>query len=367
MTDTSIPEQKPAAAPPPTSLLQRAQASTAKNRPGVEGWLFGIRDEVAELLTGSPFDVDSYLQAAFREVAKSADLRKAASQAGDTLLGAVMLGATLQLPIGGPLGQFYITPRNEGQGENRRTVAVPMIGYRGFFELGYRSGRVSLFDYIIVRDGDRFEKGANSERGKWFDWDQLGEDENDEKGNRRELTGVVALARLSNGDVQHQTMSRAAIERRRPTNWAKSPWNGKDQEAMYVKTPHREMAKFMQLSISSARAVEADENIANWNRVTGAIDTIRDEQAGAMVYGEGADAQTGEIPADSGDAGPSEPERERAPVTPQETPNPADGRTASQSDGVAPGDLPALASAEGREMTDAEFERYSAWDSGRRE
>lgn len=320
MTDPTTPAAS-------SGILARAQKATdpEKDRRGVEGWVFGIRDEVAELLTGSPFDVDSYLQSAFRVISDSKDLQAAARQAGATVLGGVMLGATLQLPIGGPLGQFYLTPRKR----NGVAECLPMIGYRGFFELGYRSGRVRAFDYIIRREGDTWATGANSERGKFFDWQQFSDgefDELDEKGERRKLTGVVALAyTLGSTEPTWQFLSRDAIEKRRPSYWQSTPWNGKDAEGMYVKTPHREMAKFMQLSIASATAVQLDEQLV-WaaKGSTGVAPLSDDAQAD---YGDGAPTESGQNP---GQDQRPEPETVTVASRPAESPKPADGRTAAR-------------------------------------
>lgn len=337
-------DETPEAAPEPrkpdvkaaTGILQRAVKSAAgRSREGGELWVFAIRDEVAELLAGSPFDPDSYLQNAYREIAKSSMLQTAVREAGPTVLGAVMLGATLQLPIGGPLGQFYITPRSEkykdGEGVERwRTVAVPMIGYRGFFELGYRSGNVSHYDYVIVRQKDVWSGvKANSERGKFYDYEQFAEGEYDEldddEKTKRALRGVVAIAKLTNGQTAWQYLSKTAIEARRPRKIEHTPWSGPHAEAMYVKTPHRELAKYLQLSIQSAKAVEADETISVWNQLTESLDTLAPEQNAITVGDQDGNG------ADPGEAGSDQDGSSSASESPPEGSKPAGRRTAKSS------------------------------------
>lgn len=316
----------------PSDILKKAQTAVAgpRKREGGEAFLFSIRDEVAELLADSPLQVDSYLQAAYREILKAPLLVKAATdhQGGPTLLGAVMLGATLQLPIGGPLGQFYLTPRGVKRGNEWGNVCVPMVGYRGFFELGYRSGKVSHYDYRIVREGDHFREFSNAEKGNWFEWEGLPDGEDD-----RALTHVVALARLSSGDIQFQTMSRYRMDRRKPTKTQNTPWEGPHQEAMYVKTVHRELAKFQQLTVGQAKAVEADEVISMWNRNTEALETIRDE---TRMLGTGEDSP----PADPepGDADEySEPVPDDAPEDSQPVRSPrSDSGPVRDGDGMIP-------------------------------
>lgn len=309
-------------ATPPTSLLTKAQAATgaARKREGGEAFVFGIRDEVAELLAGSPFNVDSYLQNAYRVIAASRDLVAASSQAGETVLGGVMLGATLHLPIGGPLGQFYLTPRREGRGDNQRKVCVPMIGYRGFFELGFRSGRVAKYDYRIVRDGDTFDEWADSEGGNRFMWRGMPDGDDD-----RPLTHVVAIAKMLSGEVSFQAMSRHKIDGRKPSYTTNTPWEGKHAEAMYVKTPHRELAKFQQLTIGQALAVDADENITNWNRATQALETQHGEHAIEASAGIVDEQAAGEPPAD--EQPPAQESDWEEPPTPQAG---AEGRDAAE-------------------------------------
>lgn len=260
-----------------SDILKKAQDATAARKPRQQGeaWMFSIRDEIAELLQGSPFEVDSYLQSAWREIEKSDLLMKAAQdpKGSSTVLGAVMLGATLQLPIGGPLGQFYLTPRGyKAQGGGWGNLCVPMVGYRGFFELGYRSGNVSSYDYRIVRSGDTFKEYANAVKGNWFEWEGMPDGDDD-----RDLTHVIAMARLTNGDIAFKTLSKFLMDRRKPKKTENTPWEGPHAEAMYVKTAHRELAKFQQLTITQAKAVEADEVISMWNRSTEALETVRDE------------------------------------------------------------------------------------------
>lgn len=347
----------------PSGILTRAKTEVAatRTRVGGENYLFSIRDEVAELLEGSPFSVDSYLQAAYREVLRSPLLVQAAQESGPTLLGAVMLGATLQLPIGGPLGQFYLTPRSAKRGDVWVQTCVPMLGYRGFFELGYRSGIVRSFDYLIVREGDEFRQGANSERGTFFDWEQYagGEySENDDAGKIRPLRGVVAIAHLAaGGRPAFHYLSRTEIERRRPKRTTNTPWEGPHADAMYVKTAHRELAKYLPMSIQVAQAVVSDEQAQRYDAATGTLEVLPEGATVVSATDENVSAA----------AAPEAVSDERAPASVAggtTSPEAAQEHTASPAD-VSPADLPALAAAEGRDMTEAEYERFSAWEAGR--
>ena len=66
----------------------------------------------------------------------------------DSLLGAMMLAAQLQLEPG-PLGLVYLVPF-------KRQVEF-IVGYRGYVELAFRSGLVKDVSASLVYEGDEFE------------------------------------------------------------------------------------------------------------------------------------------------------------------------------------------------------------------
>ena len=92
-----------------------------------------------------------------------------------------MLAAQLKLEIGPALGHFYLTPRQVSKKEGDQWVKVwtclPIIGFQGYIELAYRSGRVEKIETFLIRKGDKFDHGANSERGRFFDWSPADYDE----------------------------------------------------------------------------------------------------------------------------------------------------------------------------------------------
>jgi len=345
-------------APPSSGILARAQrASAPRERQGAEAWVFSFRDQVAELLAGRVRDVDGYLFNTFRQIAASKQLREATR---DSLAGGIMLGATLGFEVGGPLGHYYLTPRwnrnatrvVDGKQISGAFECVPVIGYRGFFELGYRSGHVAAYEYVRVREGDTFDSGADSERGQW--WTHKPQPGG---GTDRPLTHVVAIAKLLSGQRSSLPMTIEEILERRPTQWDKTPWGQpKFADAMATKTPFREQAKFMRLSTDLALAADADEMISRWNRETDSLERdYADEPARVITVGPGENG------AESSVAGGVVDDYDENAQTP--APEPQAVRTAP-SESVHPGDLPALAQAEGRELTETEYEAWSAWSAG---
>jgi len=368
--ESPAPAAEPTPAATPGTFLARVQKTekAARVREGAEAWVFSFRDQVAELLAGRVRDVDGYLYNVFRTIAAVQPLRESTR---DSLAGAILLGATLGFEIGGPLGHYYLTPRFnknavkivEGRERRGSFECVPVIGYRGFFELGYRSGNVSAFEYVRVREGDHFETGSDSARGNWYEFKALrGGD------NKRPLTDVVAIAKLTNGQTSTLAMTVEEILSRRPTSWEKTPWgNAKFADAMATKTPFREQAKFLRLSTDLALAVNADEMVSLWNRETEAIDTRRDEDgddtAETVTTGEDArtiDESDGNTPP-AGDVEPSATQTAAGSTNAPETPRAAQSVSGppdtSKIDAL---DLPAHVREQGREMTPAEYERYSA-------
>lgn len=348
------PDETPTA---PAGILARAQrASAVRTREGAEAWVFSFREQVAELLAGRVRDVDGYLYNTFRQIAASQPLRESTR---DSLAGGILLGATLGFEVGGPLGHYYLTPRwnrnavrvVDGERKTGSFECVPVIGYRGFFELGYRSGHVAAYEYVRVREGDTFDSGADSERGVWWSHRPMPGGTND-----RPLTHVVAIAKLLSGQRSSLPMTMDEILQRRPTQWDKTPWGQpKFVDAMATKTPFREQAKFMRLSTDLALAADADEMISRWNRETESIERDYTDEPSVVV-----DERGRAIGPDQGATVPVAGDLTENGQAPAET---AQAVKSAPSVDVHPRDLPALAAAEGRELNETEYDAWSAWSA----
>jgi len=333
MNDPTTQPDAEAPVEPSSGIMARAQQSAGhamRTDSKAEEWVFSFRDQAADLLAGRVRDVDAYLFNAFRQIVSSKSLMEATRE---SLAGGLLLGATLGLEIGGPLGHYYLTPRYNSR--IQRNECVPVIGYRGFFELGYRSGNVAAYEYVRVREGDHFESGADSERGNWWEWARMPGGSED-----RPLTHVVAIAKLTNGQRSSLPMTIEEILKRRPTQWEKTPWGqAKFADAMATKTPFREQAKFLRLSTDLALAAEADERISWWNQNTQELETkYQDDPAS--------------VPADEDGAADGGPQREHITVVSKPVGNHLETR---------PSDLPEIAKAAGRDMTEVEYEAFTAW------
>jgi recombination protein RecT len=215
----------------------------------------------------------AFVRAAISEISKSVPLQQATSQ---SVLGSIMLAAQLKLEIGPALGHFYLTPRSnsykDGNEWKKRWECVPIVGYQGLIELAYRSGRIGKIETFLIRDGDKFDYGANSERGRFFDWSPADYDET------RPWTGAVVTAQIvGSGSTVWAYMPREKILARRPVGWEKGPWKTNEEE-MARKTLVREIAPYLPKSTEFGQAVavtrDVEENGAKVEHIAGVHDLV---------------------------------------------------------------------------------------------
>jgi recombination protein RecT len=178
-----------------------------------------------------------------------------------SFLGAVIQCAQLGLEPGNALGHAYILPFDKrekvgGQWKTVRTEAQVIIGYRGMIDLARRSGQIVSIDARAVYEGDKFEclLGLDARIEHVPDW------QNANRADPSKLRFVYAVAKLKDGGVQFDVMSRAEVEgiRARSKSADNGPWVT-DFAAMAVKTVVRRLFKFLPVSIEIQHAVGLDE------------------------------------------------------------------------------------------------------------
>jgi recombination protein RecT len=194
---------------------------------------------------GGAMNSDAFVRAVLSEVTKQPKLMSADPK---TLLGGVMLAAQLRLEIGSGLGEFYLTPRKD----HGRDICLPIIGFQGMVKLALRSEFVTNVQAFLVREGDDFTYGANSDRGMFYDWTPRDFEES------RPWIGVVATARMKTGGTTWVYLTRDQIIARRPQYWESGPWKTHEDE-MAKKTAVRALAKYLPKSTDLGKALEADE------------------------------------------------------------------------------------------------------------
>lgn len=178
-----------------------------------------------------------------------------------SFLGAVIQCAQLGLEPGNALGHAYILPFDKrekvgGQWKTVRTEAQVIIGYRGMIDLARRSGQIVSIDARAVYEGDKFDcvLGLDPKIDHQPDWN------NPNRAEPSKLRFVYAVAKLKDGGLQFDVMSRTEIEsiRTRSKSADNGPWVT-DFPAMALKTVVRRLFKFLPVSIELQRAVGLDE------------------------------------------------------------------------------------------------------------
>ncbi len=176
-----------------------------------------------------------------------------------SFMGAVMMASQVGLEPGGALGHCYLIPF-----ENRRANRVEVqfiMGYRGMLDLARRSGQIVSIEARAVYDSDKFHVsfGLDPDLKHEPAW---------ELADRGELRAVYAVAKLKDGGVQFEVLTRHEIEGIRNESQGyktakrydrvDTPWIAHFEE-MAKKTVIRRLFKYLPVSIELQRAVGLDE------------------------------------------------------------------------------------------------------------
>lgn len=249
-----------------TSALKAAATGTAAQtrteRPATIAGLLTDPKIKAQMALALPKHIspDRLARIALTEVRK---IPKLAQCDQTSFLGAIMQCAALGLEPGGALGHCYLIPF-ENRRQNRTEVQF-IVGYRGMIDLARRSGQIVSLEARAVYSKDHFKVrlGLDSSIEHEPDW---------EADDRGDLTFVYAVAKLRDGGIQFEVMSRKEIERVRnesqgyktavrfakPGQEPNSPWASHFEE-MAKKTVIRRLFKYLPVSIEIQRAVGLDE------------------------------------------------------------------------------------------------------------
>lgn len=146
----------------------------------------------------------------------------------------------------GIMGQAYLIP----YGKNCNLIP----GYQGLIELARRSGKIVSLYAHVVREKDTFDYSLGVDKTlshKPFHGDNAGE-----------IIGVYAVAKLAEGGVEFEYMSRAQIDKIMRATQSKGnsgPWKDHYEE-MCRKTAVRRLFKWIPKSVELANAMALDDN-----------------------------------------------------------------------------------------------------------
>lgn len=290
---------------------QQQQGQQAQGPATMGAMLQRMAPEFAKVLSPR-LPVETFMRLALTEVRGNPRLLDC-SQA--SLLGALVTAARLNLEPGGPLGQFYLTPRNiwnPNVGQKEWQV-VPIIGYRGLRDLALRTGLVHSIQAFIIRDGDEFEYGSNETRGFWHEWRPSDSDEDE---SDRDWKGVLTIAQLPGaGKPVWRYLGKGAVLARKASGAAgdSGPWKT-FEEAMVRKTGIRAIANDLPSSSIMREAVLADERVQFFTAGDARPRPAEIEGPPGQPDEAGLNEQTGEVPVQ-----PPQQEQPQAPA-PQRAP-----------------------------------------------
>lgn len=161
-----------------------------------------------------------------------------------SLVNAITKASQVGLEVGSALGHAYLVPY--------KTECTLIVGYRGLIALARRSGEILSIQAQVVRAGDAFEFEYGLEE-KLRHVPSLGE--------RGEITHAYAVAKLKDGGVQFDVMTKAEVDQIRNRSRASGagPWVT-DYPEMARKTVVRRLFKYLPVSIEMADALAADDD-----------------------------------------------------------------------------------------------------------
>lgn len=176
-----------------------------------------------------------------------------------SFVSAIVQCSQLGLEPGSALGHAYLLPFGNGDAESGKKNVQLIIGYRGMIDLARRSGQITSLSARVVREGDEFsfEFGLDEKLIH-----RPGENED------APITHAYAVAKLKDGGVQFEVMTRKQIDRIRDTHSKAAISAAKKRrssiwtdhfEDMAKKTVIRKLFKYLPVSIEIQRAVSMDE------------------------------------------------------------------------------------------------------------
>lgn len=151
---------------------------------------------------------------------------------------AVMIAARLGLEPDGTLGSAYLIPYKD------QCTLIP--GYRGLIDLARRSGSVLSIEAHLVHEEDEFALVYGTSP-------KLRHVPRTDGGNRGEIQGVYALARLKGDICQYDYMTCDEVEKIRAGKTS-TPWRDHWGE-MARKTAIRRLCKTLPMSVELAAAL----------------------------------------------------------------------------------------------------------------
>lgn len=188
-------------------------------------------------------NADAYVRSAITLIKQNPSLAKCDPL---TILGGLMTASQLGLELG-PLQVAYLVPRGN--------KAVFQIGYRGYIELGYRSGMLLDISAETICENDDFKfDRANGEISHTWDLRQ----------DRGPAYAYYAVANLKGGGRAFVVLTKAEVEKyRKFSSMPNSPMWRDHYDSAAKKTCIRRLEPYLPKSTELSRAFVLDGSVAS--------------------------------------------------------------------------------------------------------
>lgn len=181
----------------------------------------------------------------------------------NSIVGAAMTAATINLPLNNNIGFAYIIPFREKQSNGSYLVKAQFqIGYKGIIQLSQRSGQFKTINVTEVKEGEIASQNRLSGEIE-FNWMQ-----DDKERLKRKTIGYVAYFELLNGFEKSLYMSVEELNahgKKFSQTFKKGFGLWKDDfDSMAKKTTLKLLlSKYAPLSIEMQTAVQTDQSTFN--------------------------------------------------------------------------------------------------------
>jgi phage RecT family recombinase len=244
---------QPAVNTTPGTALQPAEPKSAQDNFGA--YLDAHKRDFALVLPKS-ISVDRILRLALSAIRRNPTLM---SCSVPSLMGAIMEATCLGLEPNTPLGHAYLVPFRSAK--LNTTEAVLVIGYEGYIELFYRSGKVQTVFANVVYAADTFEYHYGLDESLTHKEAML------PVAKRGEITHFYAYARMTGGAYRFVVLTKQQVDEIRDefsASYAADPKNSiwaTDYIAMGKKSAILRLEKWLPKSAELRTAVNAEYQV----------------------------------------------------------------------------------------------------------
>jgi len=222
--------------------------NAATKATGLKGLLMSMQGQIAKALP-TVLTPERYTRMVMTALSTNPQLQQCTPE---SFAGAFMTSAQLGLEPNTPLGHAYFIPyRNRG-----RLECQFQIGYKGYLDLAYRSGEISVIDAQVVHENDDFEFEYGLDPKLKF---------KPKLANRGPVIAYYAMFKTKDGGFNFFVMSKEDVEQfakqySKAAGSGYSPWST-NFDSMAKKTVLKQLLKYAPLKSDFIRAISADETI----------------------------------------------------------------------------------------------------------